>query len=721
MGKQTITQRSFVLGETREGFLEADDLEIRQLSCRSASNVRVTATRSLIARPGSFWMRTLGDAYDLTELRPESGAVFGLMINDGSLQIIDSDARVVFSATSMPWASGSEVWVEPFREKTMIGGEFGLLTLTYENGAWSMADFDFAKTSGAQLAQPYWAFRTDLTMKPSARTGAIALTASAAFFSAAYVGLRLRYGQREILITSYVSPTVVVGTVISDLPPSFRLTLASVSGFRVGDAVIAQDTDFQGLIVAIGTNTIDVVTTAFYDGPDVSEKISGPSFTSTVSAKLAIPPLASPIWDEQLMSPVRGYPRAGTSAAGRLALTDFPLVPDLICLSSSRSIDDFEVGADDDDAITRQAGDNAPRFMHIVNAGDLLLFSDRGLYYISVRDGSILTPSNFNVVLFDKRASSAVRPIAVEDNVVFIEASGQSIAACLLDGNIYLKWSVRTISTYHAHLIKSPIKLCGPSQFAETPEKYLFVVNNDGTLAVVSWFSDFSADSVGFIPWATQGSYKTISPLFGGYWSVVDRSINGTVQRFLERMSDTAVMDCCVPINTAQNMTVNGAAFTVNGQALTVNVPLALPLAGEEVHIYGDGWYSGTREVGSDGLIPNTDTLLPTSVAGFNFQSAVMPWPVENVTSSRAGMIKARLIRGSVSLLSTGVFSVRANRSTRDYGGYSFGDDVSLPPPLKTRVCRFNVLGRYDHPEIEIIKKEPGPFEVLAITQEVQI
>jgi len=721
VGKQTITQRSFILGETREGFLEGDDLELRQQSCRGASNVRATATRSLKARPGSYWMRTLGAAYDITELRPETGVVFGLMINDGSLEIIDIDARVVFSATSMPWASGSEVWVEPFREKTMIGGEFGILTLTYANGAWSLGDFVFAKTSGGQLAQPYWAFRTDLTMKPSGRTGNITVTASKAFFSSAYVGLRLRYGQREMLITSYVSPTVVMATVVSALPPSFRLTLASVSGFRVGDAVVAQDTDFQGLIVAIGTNTLDVITTAFYDGPDTSEKLSGPSFTSTVSAKVALPPLASPIWDEQLMSPVRGYPRAGTSAAGRLALTDFPLVPDLICLSSSRSIDDFEVGADDDDAITRQAGDNAPRFMHIVNAGDLLLFSDRGLYYISIRDGSILTPSNFNVVLFDKRASSPVRPIAVEDNVVFIEASGQSIGACLLDGNIYLKWSVRTISTYHAHLIKSPIKLCGPSQFAETPEKYLFVVNNDGTLAVVSWFSDFSADSVGFIPWSTQGNFKTISPLFGGYWAIVDRSINDVSRRFLERMDDGAVMDCCVPINTPAYLTVNGSSFTVNGSPLSVTVPLALPLAGEQVHLYGGGWYAGTRDVGTDGIIPDTDTLVSTTVAGFNFQSAVMPWPVENVTSSRAGMIKARLIRGSVSLLATGAFSIRANRSTRDYGGYSFGDDVSAPPSPKTQVCRFNVLGRRDHPEIEILKKEPGPFEVLAITQEVQI
>lgn len=721
MAKQTITQRSFLLGETREGFLEADDLELRQQSCRHVSNMRVTATRSLLSRPGSLWERSLGATYDITEIRPETGAVFGLIINDGSLEVIDSAARVVFLAASVPWALGSEVWVEPFREDTIIGGAFGLMILTYTSGAWSLTNFAFDDAAGNQKAQPYWSFEKSITMRPSARTGAISLTASAAFFTAAYVGLRVRYGQREILITSYVSPTVVMGTVISSLPPSFRLGMASVSGFRVGDAVIAQNTNFQGLIIAIGVGTIDVVTSAFYDGPDVAEKVSGPSFTATVNTKTTIAPLASPVWDEPLISAVRGYPRAGASAAGRLALTDFPLVPDLICMSSNRGIKDFEVGADDDDAITRQAGENAPRFLHIVNAGDLILFSDRGLYYISLRDGGILTPANFNVVLFDKRASSPVRPVSVDDGVVFVEASGQSIAACLLDGNIYLKWSVRTISTYHSHLIKNPIKLCGPSQFAETPEKYLFVVNSDGTLASVSWFSDFSADSVGFIPWSTQGQFKTISPLFGGYWSVVDRQIAGVTTRFLERLSDAALMDCSILINTAANLTVNGLPFTVNGLPLNVTANLALPLAGETVHVYGGGFYGGTREVAINGSVPDMQDMPSTSYAGFNFVSSVQPWPVEHVDSPRAGLLKARLIRASVSVLASAGFSVRANLRTRQIGSYAFGDDVSLPPPLQTRVVKFSVVGRRDHPEIEILKTEPGPFEVLAITQEIQI
>ena len=720
MAKQAITQRSFILGETRSGFLEADDLEIRMASCRAASNVRVTATRAMRSRPGTFWTRELGTAYDLIELRPETGQVFGLIVNNTSLEIVDSTGRVVHSELVVPWTDAAAVWIEPFREDTIIGGIFGLKTLAYDDGVWTLTDFAFSDSSGGQKAQPYWSFQKDIRVRPSAREGNITLTANLSFWSAGYVGERIRYGKREILITGYVSPTVLNGTVVALLPPSFRLTLSTTSGFNTGDAVIGQDTNFQGLIIAISGLTIDVVTTDFFDGPDVAEKISSPNNTGTVSAKAEISPLESPIWDEPLMSPVRGYPRAGASAAGRLALTDFPLVPDLICLSSNRSVKDFQVGADDDDAITRQAGDNAPRFLHIINAGDLLLFSDRGLYYISIRDGGILTPSNFNVILFDKRASSPVRPVSVDDGVVFVEASGQAIGACLLDGNIYLKWSVRTISTYHSHLIKSPIKLCGPSQFAETPEKYLFVVNGDGTLAALSWFSDFQADSVGFVPWSTQGTFKTISPIFGGYMAVVDRTINDVSRRYLERLSDAAMLDCSVNVFGASQLFVNGDPFTVNGLPFEVAIPSALPLAGETVHVFGSGWYGGTRETALDGSVPDIEDMPQGTYAGLNFTSSIEPWPVERIDTPRSGMLTARLIRGSVSVLASAGFKVRANRSVKEFTGYDFGDDLTLPPPLKTRVCKFSVIGRRDHPEIEIIKDEPGAFEVLAITQEVQ-
>jgi hypothetical protein len=664
-------------------------------------------------------MRTLGTAGDLVELRPASGEVFGLIVNDTSLQIIDNAANLIQTISGVAWSDASTVWVEPFREQTVIGCPEGLFVLAYD-GTWTLAAFVFAEAAGTEVAQPYWSFRGDTQIRPSGLTGSVTVTATQPVFSAGYVGLRVRYNFREILITGYTSPTLVTGTVISSLPPSFNLVVQSGSSFRVGDAIIGADTDYQGVVVGITGNTITVTTTSFFDGPDVDEIVTGPSGGSKVVSKVQLSPEPSPIWDEPLFSPVRGYPRAGASAAGRLWLIDHPFIPDLVCASSVRGITDFEAGAEDDDAIVRQIGDNAPRLLHIVNAGDLLLFSDRGCYFVTIRDGSLITPTTFNAIRFDDRSANAVRPVRVQDAVVFIQSSGEEVAAASLSGDFYSKWGVRTISTYHAHLVKSPVKLCGPSLFSPEPEKYMFVINGDGTVAAMSWFADFDAENVGFLPWETAGDYVSFSPCFGGYWAIVDRDIDGTTARFLEKMDQTALVDCATAITQSAVLTVNGADLDVNGGTLTVTALAALPFAGATVRCYSGGWDLGDFAVAGDGTIAGSEDFPDDAFAGFNFQTRVLMWPQEWIESERAGLLKARVVQGSVSVQSTGLFQIRANRNTRTRGGYAFGDDLSEAPPLRTEVVRFPVTGVRDHPEIEVIKPGPTQFSVLAITQEVR-
>jgi hypothetical protein len=721
--KQTVTQRNMSMMEIREDFLEADDLELRMASLRGAKNMRALATRVVECRPGTFYRRTLDDADDVIEIRPASGVAFGIIINDTSLDVIDTRARVVHTEASVPWSDATGVWVEPFRDKTIIGGAWGLYTLTYASGAWSFAPFEFSTAAGAELAQPYWAYEQSATIQPSARTGSITLTASAAIWTSGYVGLRIRYGSREVLITDFISSTVMRGDVVSTLPPTFDIVLNSASDFRVGDAVIGVDTNFQGLVVAVSSLTITVVTTAFFDGPDVSEKLTSPTGSAIVSSVTEVSPAASPVWDEPLMSSVRGYPQSAAAVSGRFVLLDFPLIPDLVATSSARSIFDWEVGLDDDDAIVRQVGDNAPRFLHAVNAGDLLLFSDRGCYYLPTRDNGVLTPSNFNLVRFDQRAASPIKPVAVDDGVVFVEASGESIAAALLDGNVYLKWSVRALTTFHNQLIHTPKKLCGPALSSAAAEKYLFVVNGDGTLAAVSWNESLGGEQVGFAPWDTDGDFINVTPLFGAYWCIVDREIDGVTTRFLEEFSDEAFLDCAVLASAPSQfdtLSANNDTFDANGDTLTVLEPVAQHLAGNDVQYGGEDFYAGTFTVNSDGSVAGEPDLYGEWQIGLGFQSIVSPWPMELLNSERLGMVTVRVIRFGVSVQATSQFTIMCNGNSRSIGGYAFGDDLSERPPLRTQIYRMPVMGRRDHPELAIIKDKPGRFRILAMTQEVQ-
>lgn len=703
MVKQAFTQRSFVLGQPREEFLEAADLDLSENSLRLAENVRIKASRTLAQRHGTDLLSPISSTSNIFEIRPADGLVYALHLTIGGLaRVLDEEGLLVWSGSmaALTDAEVASLWVEPFAHQIVIGTSARLKMLTYAGGTFTLGDFAFDSAPGAGLAQPYWSFVSGVTLTPSAITGSVTVTASAAVFSAAYVGTRIRYASREILITGYTSPTVVTGTVVSQLPPTFRLSLTTTAGFAVNDVLVGQTTDFRGLIVGISGSNLDVLTLDFFDGPDVSEKVSASSATAEVLSKTVISPAASPIWDEPLISPVRGYPRSGTSAAGRLFLCDFPQAPDVIVASSTRAITDLSVGDEDDDAIARAVGDNRPRFLHVINAGDVLIFADRGCYLIALREGNPLTPATFNPIAFDARGCTTARPAKVDDGVVFIEAGGSAVAAATLSGNIYLKWSVRTLSTYHDQMFDGPLSLCGPPPNCALDDKYLFVINADGTMNVMSWVDNFDVESVGFVRWSINGQYIRAIPIFGTYWFYTNRTFDypsGPLDvEVIERLSADATMDCEVDANGAMPSIFNGALL----------------------HIAGEGWYGGTVRAGPF-TIPGIGDYPSDARAGLNFVSRVMPWPKKLIQHPKAGLMPCRVIRVAVSVLETDVIQIRCNNTTQSFGGYSFGDDLSEVAQAHTRIFRASVIGRRQHPEIEFIKPTPGRMQILSITQEV--
>ena len=726
MVKRAIWQRDFSFMETRPDLLEADGFEIRDRSVRSARNMRRRATNVLDARPGTFFMRTL-DADKTFEVQPADGLKFGVALLDDAVLILNESGGTLRTISSVPWSDAVDLWVLPFREETLIGDPAsGIYKLTYDEGTWTLDDWTFDEAPGGELAQPYWVFNKGTSIRPSARQGSISVTADAPVFTPQHVGTRIRYGQREISITGFVSSTVVTGTVVSKLPPSYRINVEDSSQFRVGETVVAQDTNFQGVVISIATfgNSIEVVTTSFFEGPDNDEKLASDDSSSKVTGKTEISPLSSTIWDEALVSAVHGWPRSATAVSGRLIFVDFPDAPSVIAVSASTSLRNFDVGANDDNAIVRQVGDDAPRFLHAINAGDLILLSDRGCYLINTRDSGVLTPSTFNAIKFDKRGASRIPPVLVDDAVVFVESSGESIAAAVLSGNVYLKWSVQGLTLFHNHLVNSPVALCGPAVNSPNVEKYLFVVNGDGTLAAVSFSTSFGEETVSFAPWDTLGEYKSVIPMFGTYWAVVDRDVAGGTVRMLERFDDDAYLDSAIDTtesSEAQVLLIGGEVVTIGGEEIIVSQASATHLPGSTVSVMTGTIYVGDFEVDASGDMQDPPEIEGQRQIGLNFISEVSPWPVEVVESPYAGMKPTRVTRFMASMQGTIAFEMEANGYARQMGGYSFGDDLSAAPPADDQIFRVMVAGRRDHPEMKIIKNIPGPFTVLAIGQEVKV
>jgi hypothetical protein len=712
--KQSVIQRDMSLGEARKDFLERDDLDVRSISLKTASNVRATATGAIDARPGLQYVRPAeSDHYQMVEINPADGEIYGLLVDDSGLTVLNEDGTVKQTITSVDWSASDDLYVLPLGEETLIGAEsLGIKVLAYDGSTFSVNDFSFLEGVGGTIAQPYWVFEDGITIQPSALTGTITITASPSGWwpspSTILDGTRIRYLGQEIEITGITNATTLAGTVVDSLPPTFNVTVSDGSEYRVGQVVVGQDTNYQGIITAIATNVLTCATLSFFDGPDVGERLSssttaGVSFASAVTAVATTTPAATKVWDEPMLSDIRGWPRGASAGAGRLVFTNFPLIPNGIAVSSSRFKNDFQVGAADDDAIARTIGDDNPRILHVVDAGDLVFLSDKGCYVQSLRESAPLSPSTFNPVLFDRRGANSVKPALVNDGIVFVENNGSTVSAAVLDGNVYLKWSITPLSTFHNHLFKSPVKICGPSLRSPKAEKEVTVINGDGTLAIISYAQSIAEPGAGIFPWFTDGSFVDAAPLFDELWAVVSREIDGINLKYIEKFDEETYVDCAV--------------FPDGGSP---DPAITFPLRTKSVRYLDGTGVHAALTVNDDGTVTNEPAYVAGQQIGLNFLATVSPWPVEVVQSARAGTFDCRCIRFLLSMQSTGPFQVKCNSHTRVVGGYEFGDDLSVAPALRTKKYAVPVFGRRQQAELSVIKHEPGPFRVLYTGQEVQ-
>jgi hypothetical protein len=293
--KRVITQRDFSAGELREEFLERDDVGLRKASLKRAANTFIGPTQTIAARPGSTYLRTAPNVRHMIEIRPTTTDTFALLLLDDGIRVVTEAGTSIFFTGAVSWTSASQCWAVPLGAETIIGHPTeGIYVLSYSDGVFYYGDFTFAEGSDNRTLQPYYKFAGGSKITPSASTGAVTVTATGNFFRPETVGTKIRYGEREIEVTGYVSNTSVTGTVVSTLPPCFRLTVASTANLNVDDVVIGQDSGFNGVITSVDSSTtFSVLTIDNWDGPTLNEKITSPQVTQTITAITAIGPQAS--------------------------------------------------------------------------------------------------------------------------------------------------------------------------------------------------------------------------------------------------------------------------------------------------------------------------------------------------------------------------------------------------------------------------------------------
>lgn len=735
--KETITQVDFGVGSPRKEAVEREDTALVSRSLKEAENTLTLTTGALRQRPGLVHVNAASAEYG-EECDLGNGRVYDLQIREGGLTLRDEAGSIVFT-TSITWAALPTVYgspsfedmhfwsiTDPDTSSILIGSQYTPIYAVVRHSAslWSVGQLAFSETLSGALAIPYFQYHRGISILPSAQTGVITVTASSPIWTAAHNGTSIRYEGREILLGSLVSTSVINATVIEALPPTYELTVGSVTGFQVGEAVESETNGSQGYIVDITGSVITVIASDQFDAFSGGGQLIGPKATTSISSEALVSPAASFNWDMQLMSKVNGYAGWGEKHKGRVYLCDFPNAPQVFAVSRAGYIDDFTMGVNDGDGFVESLGANyGGDLRYIISGEDLLFFTTAGIYYQQTRDGSDITPTTIGPVRFSRVAAARVAPVAIDDGVVFVDNVGGQVYAALLSGDVYRSWLCRNVSEFHAQLITGPRHLGATSAGSVWPEQFIFVTNEDGTVAVCQWEKD--ENIFGWRPWSTVGKFLSVYQVFGKVYAIVDRdeTVPNAFGFRTEMFHEEAFVDAmgALYIDGDGQEGTNGVSYFGGVTAGPLELAYASPAA------YIDGWDYGDHyvdfalgnqidEYGNRLTYPYPG--YPTIVQiGLPFTVRVTPWPRRSVQTQRGTRQVKRQTHVGFTVQDTLGFTFEG----REFGGYRAGEDLTVPPPLRSEEAMFITGGRGAFEVYPMVHERPGPITILKIKHRVVV
>lgn len=725
--KRTIRQTNFSLGQISDDALESDGLDLFEQSVARALNVMPGPMGSLNRRPGMELILEGLEFPSPFKMFEFSGDIkYLVVLSHQKLDVIDRSTATPVASFATPWnslgvgADPRQVWHAATVNRAYLGRQDTHPHLLSYDGNWNFGPIAFAQGPGGTIQQPYYAYNPGVKIAPSGYEGNVTVTATANVFQSSHVGKRIKYHGGEIQIQSYTNPTTVSGTVVNNLPRSHRLSMGYVGHFKRGEIVTHSTYDYLGFVESVNysNNSVDVISLKGYGGPPDGGELVGPNGAQLITGKALLPaPKASPMWEEPLMSPSKGYPGSGAFVGGRLFMTGFPSIPDMVIGSSVRDYQDFGTGTDDGDAIIRTVGKGSTKVRHVVDGGDLVILADNGAYSVEAKGGTPITPSNFNAVLFDARGSNLVSPKLVGSSILYMSRSGSDLLSANLDGNVYLKWSVKNLSRLSPELSRSTIDIIEPPEGASGNDRYAMLVNERGFITALTYVDELNVP--GFFPWVTANQ-KPVPQPFSLPSDEIWRAI------VLSASCDSHIYSLVSFDNRRSNSgPYRLERFTSEGNCdldCATSAPgdgdfaLAPSIPDWRRFATVDGKHIGyVTQQEANGL---TVGGRPGSMVWFGlpFGLRIVPWPKESLGSSRLGVLKARVSRIAISVKNTHQYSIKRADVTN-----TITDISSLPIEgfENTAVEVFSNLGNEDHMTAEITQ-DAGRFTLLAVTSEVQ-
>jgi hypothetical protein len=215
----TLTKTNFTAGELSLDMLGRGDLSAYANGAKRLRNVFIAPVGGVSRRAGLRHVDVARGPGRLIAFEFNTEQSYLLVVTAYHIDVYADGVKVADFAA--PW-SGAQIgqlrWSQTADTLLVVHPDVAPRKITRTSHvAWTIAEWSFYQKDGA-VYQPTHKFAADeVTVQPSATSGTVTLTASAAVFQAAHVGARFRLKQKEVVITAVASASQATASVSQTL------------------------------------------------------------------------------------------------------------------------------------------------------------------------------------------------------------------------------------------------------------------------------------------------------------------------------------------------------------------------------------------------------------------------------------------------------------------------------------------------------------------------
>ncbi|HDL7723247.1 TPA: hypothetical protein PXP08_000641 [Yersinia enterocolitica] len=392
-----------------------------------------------------------------------------------------------------------------------------------------------------------------------------------------------------------------------------------------------------------------------------------------------------------------GYPGAATLYQQRLVLAGSPKYPQTIWMSETGIYLSFELGTDDDDAISfTVSSDQINPIVHLAQMNTLIALTSTGEFTITGGGESAITPTNISVKNPSPYGCNSIKPVRVGTEIMFVQRANRKLFAVAYDPDSFVAYSANDLSVLSEH-----ITLSGAVDMAyqQEPDAFIWMTRADGQLAVAT--IDRAQDVIAWSRQVTAGAFESVVTIPAStndvVYVLVKRVINGQTVRYVE------IFDSSLNTDAAITATSEAGASVWSG----LN-----HLEGSTVDVIADGAVM-PQQIVSGGAVTLSRNAKRVEI-GLHYDTTIQTLTPE-VPTSEGTTQSAKKRTSEVTLRFLATTGAECNGQVIPFR--TFGPSVlNQPAPLFTGDHFWGKLGwEKGEDSLLIQQRQPLPFHLLAI------